>query len=225
MDGFIEKYRKSRKQKFPLLVDFCLGLLLLIYTIVYSCTSLSDDVWGYILIFIILFSITELIRCWIKLFLIYNYNYNKKICLKKIYKLNVKRLYKLYNQKVDSENFKYIEDNFMIMSSEQQDIFCSYLYATKSNIEFFKFKDIVLMGISFALGASFDDNSLINANLLTNALNSVLGCFLGLTPFYLIFYRINMAYRNLFDDNIIKSELIEYISKIRFNNINDQNGL
>ena len=116
---------------------------------------------------------------------------------------------------------KYIVDNLMKMPNQQRNIFYNYLRDTKSNIEFLKFKDIFLMGISFVIGASFDDKAFISANLLTNAAYSILGCFLGLTPFYLIVIEINIAYRKLYDNNIIKSELVEYICKINFNTLRD----
>lgn len=215
MDEFIEKYKKSRKQKPLLLVDLFLGCVLLIYTLVYCCTSWFDNIWTYIIMFIIICLIFKSIKYWIKLFLIYDYN--QKLYWKRLYNPKVNQLYR---QKIDSENLKYIKQNLGMMSNQQLDIFYNYLCDTKNNIEFLKFKDILLMGISFAIGASFDDKAFISTNLLTNALNSILGCFLGLTPFYLIFFKINTAYIKLCNDNIIKCELIEYISRIRFNNKN-----
>ena len=53
--------------------------------------------------------------------------------------------------------------------------------------------------------------------LLSNALKSVSGFALGLLPFYCIFIQIYNSYTKIFNNNVIKKELIYYINQINYN--------
>lgn len=211
MDEFIKKYKKERKQKNLLLADLIEGCTLLVYTIFCAFFSRSN-----VSIFLISFLIFCLISGMIKhlLKLSYIHGCNHKVSLKM---LTDYKIYDLYNEKIESDNIKIIECYLEKMTEQEFGIFYNYLCDTKNNITFLKLRDILLIGLSCVIGASFDSNALISTILLSNAIISVAGCFLGVAPFYFIFFKINRAFVNWLNEDIIKSELIKYINKIKYN--------
>lgn len=91
------------------------------------------------------------------------------------------------------------------------------MHDIKKDVKTFRFSDIAVMGFGFALGASFDKNALISMPLLVNSFISVVGCFLGVTPFYLTYYKLRNGYMQITNRNVIKNELLNYINKINYN--------
>ena len=203
---FIKNYKKERNKQSLEIVDFVTATILTLYTIIFS---IIIDVWLYLILFGILCLISFEIKCSSKLYIVYDYNMTLYIETLNLIKVN-----KLYKQKVNIKNKAYVYENLKVMTKKQIDIFYSYLCNTKNSLQCFKFKDIILMGISFAIGASFDDTALIKTELLSNALSSVIGCFLGLAPIYIIIYKTYIAYIKLYNDDVAKSELIEFINDI-----------
>ena len=208
MDEFIELYIKKRKQKIPLFIDLLLGIILLFYTFAYCGLIEEIDVWQYLNIFFIILVVFIIV----KQFVILCFIYDKSIRCKNF--LNLKKVYK---QKIDRENIKYINEAFKNVSKKEISIFYNYLCDTSQNLDQIKVREYLLTGAGFIIGASFDANASISTTLLSNALKSVSGFALGLLPFYIIFIQIYNSYTKIFNNNVIKKELIYYINQINYN--------
>lgn len=214
MKKIVKEYKKGRAHRPLFKIDLSLGIILLIYTFIYVCTPFVENVWIYLIMFAIIYVALKLVKYWFMLYFVYGLK--EKLNWGNLSFSNIKCL---YEKKVDNINRITIEKMLEDMSIEQIDIFYNYLCDTKNSIEFLKIKDILIMGFSFAIGASFDNNAIISTKLFSNAVMSIIGCFLGLAPFYIIFIEIYMARNKLENDNITKNEMISYINEIRYNKL------
>lgn len=211
MDSLIEKYGHVRGQRVLSVVDFITGGILATYTVIWAC-SVEGYIWIYLILFFALCVFSKIIKYCLKLYHLYGLHEKLGWSVCCVFKIT-----QLYNKKIEEENIKYVSDNLKSMSNSQINIFYRYLVDTKKAVKTFSFADIVAMGFGFAIGASFDDNALLSGQLLANALLSVLVCFLGLTPFYLIYYKLKYGYIKITSSDVMKDELINYINKIDYN--------
>ena len=204
----IEYYKKLRKQKMVLILDFINGLFLLIYTLIYSYMfkiNIIDYIVGYMVICFI-FDISKYI---IKLYSIYGL-FNK-IEFSALFQVK-----ELYNSIVDKENYKNIKLKMDKLKDTQKNAFYNFLKDTKMNYNLYKIWDMALMFGGFAIGASFNEKGVITTELISNTILSALGAVLGMLPFYIIFIKVYNSYNKLLNVNIIKVELINYINEYNY---------